>query len=418
MDEAKMSRNEISAMIKEMLGPELQSVKKAAAQRDNLATRALLGGEQPETKAQKGEAVAQFIKAIAMGKGSRLEAHDFAQRMYGDANVVTKALSANTDVTGGFLVPEILSTEIIEYLRPASVVRSMGARVMPLNNLQMSIPKITGGASATYVGENVNISATQQSFGQITLAAKKLAALVPISNELLQVNTIAADQIVREDLVKAMAMREDLAFSRGDGTANTPKGIKYWADQTNNVFAATQPEDYAEGVATVANLQHVTNDLATCMLKLRQANVPMTNCGWIFAPQIEYFLMTMRDSLGNYAFQPEMATGKLLRFPYAVTTQIPTNLASQVDTAESTTNTTEIYFVNFDDCFIGDAMQVRIDVSNTAAYYDGANVVATFSEDQTVIRAVSMHDFAMRYDKAAAVMEDVNGWGSVAVDTT
>jgi HK97 family phage major capsid protein len=274
----------------------------------------------------------------------------------------------------------------------------------------MSIPKITGGASASYVGENVNISATQQSFGQITLAAKKLAALVPISNELLQVNTVAADQIVREDLVKAMAMREDLAFIRGDGTANTPKGMKFWA-HSDNVFAATQPEDYAVA-ATAADLQHVTSDLASCILKLRQANIPMTNCGWIIAPQIEYFLMTMRDSLGNYAFQPEMATGKLLRFPYAVTTQIPVNLASQVDVGENLSGTTEIYFVNFDDAFIGDAMQVRIDVSNTAAYYDGANVVATFSEDQTVIRAVSMHDFAMRYDKAVAVMEDVAGWGA------
>ena len=71
----------------------------------------------------------------------------------------------------------------------------------------------------------------------------------------------------------------------------------------------------------------------------------------------------------------------------------------------------EIYFVNFDDAIIGDAMQVRIDVSNTAAYYDGMNVVATFSEDQTVIRAVSMHDFAMRYDRAAALMYGVD-WGT------
>jgi HK97 family phage major capsid protein len=137
----------------------------------------------------------------------------------------------------------------------------------------------------------------------------------------------------------------------------------------------------------------------------------MTNCGWIFAPQIEYYLMTIRDSLGNYAFQPEMATGKLLRFPYAVTTQIPTNLTDST-TGSPVSNCSEIYFVNFDDAFIGDSMQVRIDVSNTAAYYDGMNVVATFSEDQTVIRAVSMHDFAMRYDLAGAVMKSVKGWGA------
>jgi hypothetical protein len=67
--------------------------------------------------------------------------------------------------------------------------------------------------------------------------------------------------------------------------------------------------------------------------------------------------------------------------------------------------------VNFDDCFIGDAMKIRIDVSNTAAYYDGSSVVATFSEDQTVIRAVSMHDFACRYDHSIAVLSGVD-WGA------
>jgi HK97 family phage major capsid protein len=407
MDEAKMSRNEISAMIKELLGPELETVKKAAAQRDHLATREMIGGTEQKTEFQKGEPVAQFIKAIAVAEGDHWSALKFAERTYGNDSVVTKALSANLDVTGGFLVPEQLSSEIIEFLRPASVVRSMGARVMPLNNLQMSIPKITGGATANYVGENVNIMATQQAFGQITLAAKKLAALVPISNELLQVNTAAADQIVRDDLVKALAMREDLAFIRGDGTANTPKGILNWADSGNLFYAS----EYGTGVT----LQTVTNDLASCILMLRKANIPMTNCGWIMSPRTEYFLMTVRDSLGNYAFQPEMSTGKLLRFPYAVTTQIPENILMPSSEDSGTSGGlvgTEIYFLNFDDAFIGDAMEVRIDVSNTAAYYDGMNVVATFSEDQTVIRAVSMHDFAMRYNKAAAVMRGVD-WGAV-----
>ena len=413
MEEAHMTRNDISALIKEMLAPVMEDVKKGAAIRDNLNVRSQLGGEQTSTKtaasAQMGNTVSGFIKALVMAEKNRESPLNFATRVFGDKAEVTKALSANQDVSGGFLVPEVLSTEIIEFLRPASVMRSMGARVLPLNNLQMSIPKVTGGANATYVGENINIQATEQSFGQITLAAKKLAALVPISNELLQVNTIAADQIVREDLVKAMAQREDQAFMRGDGTVNTPKGLLNWISPTN-VFAATQPAAQT-GTPTYSSLQSVTNDLATCILKLRQANIPMTNCGWIFAPQIEYYLMTIRDSLGNYAFQPEMATGKLLRFPYAVTTQIPTNLTDST-TGSPVSNCSEIYFVNFDDAFIGDSMQVRIDVSNTAAYYDGMNVVATFSEDQTVIRAVSMHDFAMRYDLAGAVMKSVKGWGA------
>jgi HK97 family phage major capsid protein len=48
------------------------------------------------------------------------------------------------------------------------------------------VPKITGGSTAGYVGENANITKTQPTTGQITLTFKKLAALVPISNDLLR----------------------------------------------------------------------------------------------------------------------------------------------------------------------------------------------------------------------------------------
>ena len=399
-----MSRDAIAALIKETLGPELADIKQAQAARDHMATKGMLGGA-PEVPGKEHvnepEPVGRFIKALVMGRGDPERSLKFAEKNYGKSSFISKALSANIDVTGGFLIPELLSTEIIEFLRPASVIRSMGARVIPLANLQLVIPKITGGARATYIGENVNIRATQESFGQITLSAKKLAALVPISNELLQVNTAAADKIVREDLVKALAQREDQAFIRDGGSENTPRGLKSWINPTNVINTSQQ--------TTTVTLQSVTNDLMGLILKLRQANVPMTNCGFLMAPRTEYFLMTLRDKLGNYAFRPEMSTGKLFNFPYAVTTQIPVNL-----TVGGIANSSEVYFVNFDDAMIGDAMQVRIDVSNTAAYYDGANVVSTFSEDQTVIRAVSMHDFAMRYDLAGALLQEVD-WGTVGL---
>ena len=408
MDEAKMTSHEMRAMIKDVLGPELEDIKKAQAARDHLATKGMLSGGQVQgtiKKTDEPEPVGRFIKALVMARGDPDRAHTFATKNYGEDSMITKALSQSFDVSGGFLIPEVLSADIIEFLRPASVVRSMGARVLPLNNLQMSIPKITGGGTATYVGENVNITPTQQAFGQITLSAKKLAALVPISNELLQVTSVAADTIVREDLVRALAMREDLAFIRGDGSAATPKGLLSWA-HADNKFSVTGS---AEAAPAALSLSTATNDLLSCMLKLRQADVPMTNCGWLMAPRTEYYLMSVRDSLGNYSFRTEMVTGKLMGFKYAVTTQIPVNLTVA---SPSIDDASEIYFVNFDDCFIGDAMKIRIDVSNTAAYYDGQSVVASFSEDQTVIRAVSMHDFACRYDHSIAVLSGVD-WGAV-----
>ena len=113
---------------------------------------------------------------------------------------------------GGFLVPEEYSTELIEYLRPLSVIRSMNPVIVPMPVGSISIPAMTGGATAEYIGEGSNIAVSQPAFGQIKLTWKKLATLVPISNDLIRFSSPQADAIVRDDLVAAMAQREDAAL--------------------------------------------------------------------------------------------------------------------------------------------------------------------------------------------------------------
>jgi heptaprenylglyceryl phosphate synthase len=56
---------------------------------------------------------------------------------------------------------------------------------------------------------------------------------------------------------------------------------------------------------------------------------------------------------------------------------------------------------------IGDALNLQIDVSQEAAYHDGSNVVAAFSLDQTVIRAIIETDMVMRHDAAVTVLSGV-----------
>jgi hypothetical protein len=59
------------------------------------------------------------------------------------------------------------------------------------------------------------------------------------------------------------------------------------------------------------------------------------------------------------------------------------------------------------DAVIGDATSIIIDTSTEAAYHDGTQVVAAFSQDQTVVRAIVQHDFGMRHDASVAVLTQV-----------
>lgn len=337
--------------------------------------------------------IARIARSMAAGKNDIERAGQWARKAYGETSTVAKALAAGEATAGGFIVPPGYRNEIIELLRPASVVRRMNPTIWPMPNGTAQVPKLTGGSTAAYVGENQNIGVTAPTFGQLNLSQKKLAAIVPISNDLIRYSSPEGDAVVRDDLVAAIAQREDLAFIRGDGLSDTPKGLRYWVPQSN-------PDNLIPANATV-NLANVTTDLGLLVLALRSANVRMLRCGWLMSPRSWNYLMTVRDGNGNFAFRPEMLMGTLWGYPFAVTTQIPENLS---------TNKSEVYFVDFADAVIGESQMLIIDASGEAAYYDGSAVQAAFSRDQTVVRALEAHDFGMRHEASAACLVDVT-WG-------
>lgn len=333
-----------------------------------------------------GARAARLIRALAAANGIKSEAARIAAELYGD-ELLAKDLATSPGSAGGFLVPQALSAEIIELLRPASVVMSLGARTLPMPNGNLTIPAVAAGATVSYVGETQEVPKSAPTLRQVSLQAKKMAALVPISNDLLRFASVAADQFVREDLVRALAARGDAAFIRGDGTGNAPKGLRSLA-APGNVIAATAPVDLAA----------VTADLGRLELLLLQANMPMGKPGWLFAPRTQVFLQNLRDANGNLVFGNEMAGGTLRGKPFRATTHIPVDLGG---------DGSEIYLADFAEAIIGEVQGIVIDVFPGGTYDDAGTLRSGMSRDETVIRAIQQHDFALRHDAAAAVLTGV-----------
>ena len=139
-----------------------------------------------------------------------------------------KALTAGDATASGTLVPTQFSTDFIELLRSVAVMRKLGVTTLPLPVGNITLPKATGGATAGYIGETSsdNIAKSQLSTGDISLKFKKLAVLTPISNSLLRYSSPGADAIVRNDLLAAMAVKEDGAFIRGQGYLRSAEDIE------------------------------------------------------------------------------------------------------------------------------------------------------------------------------------------------
>lgn len=389
------TKEDVMAFIKETVSTAVAAaVTPLKEEQTTMMKDIITSSRQPHEKTmeERGLNMARFIRCLAAGKGHVDSAHKFSEKNFGSDDEVTKALAATDFVAGGAAVPPDFVEEIIEFLRPASVVRRLNPNVLPMPSGSLTMPKQTGGAAASYVGENTNIPPSEQTTGQIKLSFKKLVTLVPISNDFLRFAMPASDSMVRDDIVAAMSQRSDLAFIRGDGASDTPKGIRNLA-ASGNVFAAN---------ATV-NLANVTVDLGKMVLALENNNARMLRPAWIFTPRTKQYLMTVRDGNGNYVFRDEMLGGNLWGYPYATSTQIPNTLGGGTES--------EVYLADMSEVIIGDSTNLLIDASSEAAYHDGANVQAAFSKDQTVIRAISEHDINLRHDFSVAVLTTVK-WGA------
>lgn len=336
----------------------------------------------------KGGGLGRMIRALAAGRGDPARAAAFAAKSWGDS-FTAKALEAGTGTAGGYLVPEAQSAEVMELLRPASVIRRLGATVVPMPHGTLLLARLAGGSQADYIGENQMIPATQPTFAQVRLTARKLAALVPVSNDLIRYAGGAADTVVRDDLVAALAQRQDQAFLYGTAGGNGPTGLRHLV-HADHVMTARSGQTEADVVA----------DLSRMMLALRQANCRMLKPAWIMAPRTELALMNLRDPLGGFVFRAEMQAGRLNGFAYAVTTQIAVSGGAEEDESD-------LFLVDMADAVIGDSAGLLIDASGEAAYQAGGSVVPAFSLDQTVIRCIAAHDFTLRHERSAAVLTGV-----------
>ena len=207
--------------------------------------------------------------------------------------------------------------------------------------------------------------------------------LVPISNDLLQDSSFSVDALVRDDMVRSMSLREDIAFIRDTGAANTPRGLRFWAPAAN-----------VNLMTPVPTLATITDDLFASMLLLENANIPLDRAGWMFSPRTKSGLMRIRDASGNFAFKDEMLRGTLLGFRYETTTQIPNNLDAS---GGGLNNESEVYFVDFSSVIIAESSSLQVSVFEGGTFDDGAgNIVSGISTDQTLIRSIARHDLGCR----------------------
>lgn len=349
----------------------------------------------PQPWEAPGIAFARFTKVYIASRGNMDLAQRLANEWYpGDRRLDFNAVQAsNISTAGGFLVPETYSRELVEYLRYKSVVMP-NARNVPFAGT-MVMPVQTGGVAGNWIGENEDDPAQDLTFGQIRLVSRKCRALVASSMELIRNSSPEADTIIRDDLAGALAEAIDLAFIRGTGIGEIPKGMRYWAATAGVV----------NGTGTTP--AQIEADLVGMMARIFAAKKSQIgNLRW-FMPSRSYFkLYNLRYAIGT---DPVSLVFNEIRNAQPTLLGVPVSVSDQIPITLSPGTVTEIYLVDMSDAIVGTEHGVEIAASDVAAYKDGAgNLQSAFSRDQLVIRAIARHDFVMRRPEAVQVLTGSN----------
>ena len=207
-----------------------------------------------------------------------------------------KAQSEGTTTAGGFTVPDPLSSELI-YLREQFGIARQNCRIYPMSSDVLNVPNATASTTVYYPGENTAITASDLTFAQVNLVAKKPSVLTQVSKELAEDSIIDFGATLARDMAYVLAKEEDrVVFNNAVDSTSGLDGILYAIYSSNatkaniaslQVFTTGQTITYSP---TLANLKGMVAKLPTYA----------ANAKWFMHREIWYnAIAPLLDALGG-----------------------------------------------------------------------------------------------------------------------
>ncbi len=268
---------------------------------------ALRSGESFRSWAQARSPVGDSLRGMNAGQFLR------AMIVQDKSDVERRALSEASDSAGGYTVPDVLSAELIDKARAASVVMQAGARTVPLTSDKNTIAKVLTDPTPAWREEAGAVSNSDGTFGAVVLTPRSLAVSVDISSELMA-DSLNLGTSLPQILAAAMAVELDRVALIGSGTDPEPRGV------ANTVGIGTFAQDGV--IANYANLSKARTGI------LIANRGPVS--AYIMHPRDEGSFVDLMDGTG----QPLMAPNAVGAIPMLTTTSLPVD--GGIATDEST----------------------------------------------------------------------------------
>ena len=224
---------------------------------------------------------------------------------------VRNALKIGTDSEGGFLVPDEFERTLVEALEEENIFRRL-ANVITTSSGDRKIPVVASKGTASWIDEEGAIPESDDSFGQVSIGAYKLATMIKVSEELLNDSVFNLESYITREFARRIGNKEEEAFFVGDGTGKPTGILNATGGGQVGVTAAS---------ATAITLDEVLDLFYSLKAPYRNKAVFVMNDATIKA------IRKLKDGNGQYLWQPSIQAGTpdtILNRPLYTSSYVPT----------------------------------------------------------------------------------------------
>ena len=224
---------------------------------------------------------------------------------------VYNVLRIGEDEHGGYLVPDEYQRTLIEALQEQNIFRQL-AHVISTSSGDRKIPVAVSKGTAAWIDENAAYPESDDSFGQISISAYKLATMIKVSDELLHDSVFDVPSYIAREFARRIGAAEEEAFFVGDGVGKPTGILSATGGAEIGVTAAS---------ATAITFDEVMDLYYSLRSPYRKSAVFIMNDSTVKA------LRKLKNGNGDYIWQPSVTAGTpdtILNRPVYTSSFVPT----------------------------------------------------------------------------------------------
>lgn len=283
-------------------------------------------------------------------------------------DVAPPLMVEGTEADGGFTVPDEFKPSLIRLVETYGLVAKYGT-VISMRSNRLILPRLTSGVTVYWVGENKTITKSKAQGLKVILTAKKLAALVPLTDELLEDAALDIANLLINLIAEAMAKEEDRVSLAGSVAAGDPFNGVLFEVGVNEVVMAAGKTSF--GDVTIDNLID---------MEAKLTGAALVGATYFIHNTVLAKIKQLKDDEGRYIWTAPRAgqPGELNGYPYMVTDVMPGMAATGV-------SKTFLAFGNLRHIYKGDRKDLAFKIADHDGFADGVQYLRGINREALTV---------------------------------